>query len=96
MAKIATTLPINKFIMLLVYVKATPSIASKQVNDIVKTNLGWIQRIVDYLHTDEVLEEGKQAHKLRIQAVRFTLINDQLYIQSFKGPYLKCLIDAEA
>lgn len=66
--------------MLLVYIKATPSIASKQVNDIVKTNLGWIQRIVDYLHTDKVLEDGKQAHKLRIQAVRFTLINDQLYI----------------
>lgn len=55
-----------------------------------------MQRIVDYLHTDEVLEDGKQTYKLCIQATRFTLINDQLYIQSFKGPYLKCLIDAEA
>lgn len=43
LAEIAATLPINKSIMLSVYVKTTPSIASEQINDIAQIDLGWMQ-----------------------------------------------------
>ena len=96
LAEVTAVLPTNESIILLVYVKATFSIAPKQVNDIIQTDLGWMQSIIDYLHTGEVLEDRKQTHKLCIQATRFTLINNQLYRWSFGGPYLKCLTDLEA
>ena len=52
--------------------------------------------IIKYLKIGEILEDGKQAHKLYIQAACFTLINDQLYKRSFGGSYLKCLSQPEA
>ena len=52
--------------------------------------------IIKYLHTGDVLKDGKQAHKLCIQTTRFNLINNQLYKQSFGGSYLKCLSQPEA
>ena len=41
----------------------------------------------------ELPEDEKHAHKVCIQVVRFTLINDRLYRWSFGGPYLRCLSD---
>ena len=35
--------------------------------------------------------ERNKAHKLQIQATRFSLIDGQLFKRSFGGPYLKCL-----
>ena len=52
--------------------------------------------ILKYLYIGKVPKDRKQAHKLRIQATHFTLINDQLYKWSFKSPYLKCLSESEA
>ena len=49
-----------------------------------------------YLKTGKLPENGKQAHRLRIQAACFTLINDQIYKQSFGGSYLKYLSKSEA
>ncbi|RVW23118.1 hypothetical protein CK203_107484 [Vitis vinifera] len=46
--------------------------------------------------TREIPGDEKQAHKLRIQAACFALINDQLYRWSFGGPYLKCLSEPNA
>lgn len=66
LAGVVAILPINELKILLVYVNATPSITSEQINDIVQTDLGWMQSIIDYLCTGEVLEDGRQAHKLRI------------------------------
>ncbi|KAL6348719.1 hypothetical protein AAG906_019454 [Vitis piasezkii] len=48
------------------------------------------------LSTGDLPENRKQAHKLHIQAARFTFINDQLYRRSFGGPYRKCLSEPEA
>lgn len=96
LVRVVTTLLITESIMLPVNVQPTPSIASEQVHDIAHTDIGWMQHIINYLRTGEAPKDGKQAHKLRVQAVRFTLINDQLYMRSFGGPYLKCLIDSEA
>ncbi|RVW35069.1 Pro-Pol polyprotein [Vitis vinifera] len=39
--------------------------------------------------------DPKQAHKIRVQAARFTLIGGHLYKRSFTGPYLRCLEHSE-
>lgn len=49
-----------------------------------------------YIRTRKLPEDSKQAHKIWVQATRFTLIKDSLYKQFFAGPYLRCLNDAEA
>ncbi|RVW26446.1 hypothetical protein CK203_086157 [Vitis vinifera] len=41
------------------------------------------------------IEDEKHAHKVRIQATRFTIIDDSLYKRSFGGPYLRCLSDSK-
>ena len=79
--------------MLPVYLQATPSITPEPVCSANEANLGWIHDIVKYLQTGKLPKDEKQAHKLRVQATCFTLINDQLYRRSFGGSYLKCLSD---
>ena len=96
LVEVVVALPIYESIMLSVYVKATFSIASEQTNEVIQMNLRWMQSIVNYLHIGKVPENGKQAHKICIQAIGFTLINDQLYRRSFGMPYLKCLNDMKA
>ncbi|RVW46034.1 hypothetical protein CK203_068689 [Vitis vinifera] len=44
--------------------------------------------IAEYLRTGTLPEDSKQAHKIRVQAARFTLIGGHLYKRSFTGPYL--------
>ena len=44
-----------------------------------------------YLSTGQLLTERNKAHKLQIQAARFSLIDGQLFKRSFGGLYLKCL-----
>ena len=73
-----------------------PSIALERVYDVAHASEWWMHPIANYLRIDEVSEDGKQAYKLRFQATRFTLINDQLYRQSFGRPYLKCLTNSKA
>ena len=52
--------------------------------------------IIKYLWAGTLPEEPKQAHKIRVQATRFTLIEGHLYKRSFTGPYLRCLNHSEA
>ena len=51
--------------------------------------------IIKYLHTKDVPKDKKQTHKLCIQVIHITLINDQLYKLSFEDLYLKCLSKLE-
>ena len=96
LARIDVTLPIKEAVMLPVYLKATPSITPELVCRTNEANSGWMHDIVKYLQTGELLEDEKQEHRLRIQAARFTLINDQLYRRTFGVPYLKYLSELEA
>ena len=52
--------------------------------------------IIKYLWAGTLPKEPKQAHKIRVQAARFTLIEGHLYKRSFTGPYLRCLNHSEA
>ena len=50
----------------------------------------YMDPITLYLSTRHPTERNK-AHKLQIQAARFSLIDGQLFKRSFGGPYLKCM-----
>ena len=77
LAGVVVVLPITEYIMLLVYVQTMPYMASKRVHDVAYAGEGWMHPIANYLHTGEFLKDGKQAYKLCIQVVWFTLTNDQ-------------------
>ena len=51
--------------------------------------------ITEYIRTGILPGDPKQAHKVRVQAARFTLIKGHLYKRSFIGPYLRCLGHSE-
>lgn len=96
LARVVIALPITESIMLSIFIQPMPSIASVYVHDVAYAGVGWMHPIANYLCIDEVLEDGKQAYKLRIQATSFALINNQLYKQLFRGPYLECLTNSKA
>ena len=48
--------------------------------------------MLHYLSSGELLNNKDEAHKVQVQATRFSLVNGQLYKWSLDGPYLKCLI----
>lgn len=78
LARIAA-ISIGEIVMLPVYVQSQSSIMSELVCSPTEMDPGWIHDIVKYLQTRELLENGKRAHKVRVQAACFTLINDNLY-----------------
>ena len=56
----------------------------------------WMAPIISYLK-DGILPEGKdEAKRLRVQSVRYVLLNDALYKRGFSQPYLRCLSSNEA
>ena len=91
LALVAASLPITETIFLPIYYKLDSSIASPQVNQVDKDPPSWMDPITLYLSTRQLPTERNKAHKLQIQAARFSLIDGQLFKRSFGGPYLKCL-----
>nr|CAN79632.1 hypothetical protein VITISV_038058 [Vitis vinifera] len=89
LAGIAASLPIKEAILLPIHVQANPS--ANQTND-----QEWTHDIAEYLRTGTLPGDPKQAHKIRVQAARFTHIGGHLYKRSFTGPYLRCLGHSEA
>ena len=58
------------------------------------TTLGpsWMNPIIDFLADDRILDDEKEANKIRRVAARYWLSKDwKLYRRSFGGPYLLCL-----
>ena len=47
--------------------------------------------ITQYINTGELPNKKDQAHKVRVQYARFSVINGQLFKRSLNGLYLKCL-----
>ena len=91
LAFVAASLPITETIFLPIYYQSGSSIASPQVNQVDKDPLSWMDPITLYLSIGQLPTERNKAHKLQIQAARFSLIDGQLFKRSFDGPYLKCL-----
>ena len=89
---IAASFPVKESTMIPVYVQITPTIAESHVYNMSPNEYDWVVDIRVYLQMGALLEDPKHAHKVQIQASRFTLIGNDLYRSSFGGPYLRCLI----
>nr|CAN68770.1 hypothetical protein VITISV_018662 [Vitis vinifera] len=100
LAGIAASLPIKEAILLPVHVQASPSVAENSTSNTIEASQTndqeWTHDITEYLRTGTLPGDPKQAHKIRVQAARFTLIGGHLYKRSFTGPYLRCLGHSEA
>ena len=100
MAGIATSLPIKEVILLPIHVQAHPSVAETSTCNTIEASQAddqeWTNSITEYLRTGTLPGDPKQAHKVRVQAARFTIIGGHLYKRSFTGPYLRCLSHSEA
>lgn len=57
--------------MLLVSLKTTLSITPEWIHEMDQIDLGWKEDIMKYLGIRVILEDGKQAHKFRIQAAHY-------------------------
>nr|CAN63790.1 hypothetical protein VITISV_003629 [Vitis vinifera] len=100
LAGIVASLPIKEVILLPIHVQANPSVTEASTCNTIEASQAdgqeWTEDIIRYLRTGTLLEEPKQAHKIRVQTARFTLIGGHLYKRSFTGLYLKCLNHSEA
>nr|CAN71856.1 hypothetical protein VITISV_012967 [Vitis vinifera] len=100
LAGIAASLPIKEAILLPIHLQANPSITEAPTCNTIEASQaddqGWMEVIIKYLRTGTLPKEPKQAHKIRVQAARFTLIEGHLYKRFFTGPYLRCLNHSEA
>ncbi|RVX06105.1 hypothetical protein CK203_018633 [Vitis vinifera] len=95
LAGIAASLPIREAILLPIHVQANPSVTENSTCNSIEADQAddqeWTHDIAEYLRTGTLPEYPKRAHKIRVQAARFTLIGGHLYKRSFTGPYLRCL-----
>ena len=100
LAGIAASLPIKEAILLPIHVQTNPSVAEVSTCNTIEANQAddqeWTYNIAEYLRTGTLPGDPTQAHKIRVQAARFTLIGGHLYKRSFTGPYLRCLGHSEA
>ena len=100
MVGIATSLPIKEAILLPIHVQTNPSVEEISICNTIEAKKAdgreWTNDIIGYLRTGTLPKDPKQAHKIQVQATRFTLIGGHLYKRSFTGPYLRCLNHSEA
>ena len=88
---VSTSLPIKETMFLPVYFQFTSSITNNQVNEIDEACSSWMTPIMNYWSFGELPNNRIEAHKIQVQAARFSLVNGQLYKRSLDGSYLKCL-----
>nr|CAN72093.1 hypothetical protein VITISV_009001 [Vitis vinifera] len=100
LAGIATSLPIKEAILLPIHVQTNPSVAETSTCNTIEARQAddqeWTNNITEYLRTGTLPGDPKEAHKVRMQATRFTIIGGHLYKRSSTGPYLRCLSQSEA
>nr|CAN83045.1 hypothetical protein VITISV_015525 [Vitis vinifera] len=100
LAGIAASLPIKEAILLPIHVQTNPFVSKISTCNTIEApqadDQEWMYDITEYIRTGTLPEHPKQAHKVRVQAARFTLIGGHLYKRSFTGPYLRCLGHSEA
>ncbi|GFY85504.1 hypothetical protein Acr_04g0002420 [Actinidia rufa] len=94
LASLASTFEGNHGRTVAVDVVSIPNIEETQSSVLVNTQLGpsWMDPIVNYLRADQLLDDRKEAHKIRIKAARFWISpTGDLYKRSYQGPYLLCV-----
>ena len=56
----------------------------------------WMTLILSFLQDRSFPQNVEEARKVSKKAVRFTILNDNLYKRSFSTPYLKCIDKEES
>lgn len=79
LAGIVATFPIKEVVLPPVYFQAALSIIVAPVCNASETDINWMHEIEAYIWIGKLLEESKQAHKIRIQTACFILIEDNPY-----------------
>ena len=83
-------------ILLPVHFQIVSSIVVIPVCNAKEVGAEWAHEIENYLRIGDLPKKNKHAHRVRVQATRFTLNGDYLYRRSFGGSYLRCLNRTEA
>ena len=66
LAVVATSLPIKKTLLLLVYYQHESSITTNKVNEVDETGHSWMTPVIRYLSSGEFLENRAEAHKIQV------------------------------
>ena len=88
---VVASIMIRETVFLHVYYQLASSIMTYQMSQIDKVSSSWLTPIMRYLRSGELSDNRIEAHKIQVQASRFSLVNMQLYRRSLDGSYLKCL-----
>ena len=72
---VVASLPTKETVLLLVYYQPESSIVANRVNDIEEASTSWMTLIARYLSSGELPDSRVQAHKIQVQATRFSLVN---------------------
>ena len=75
LAVVATSLPIKETVLLPVYYQPESSITTIRVNEVDETSPSWMTLVARYLSSGELPDNRAEAHKIQVQAARFSLIN---------------------
>ena len=75
-------------------VQKCPSIKEVPTFTIQSTN-NWMTPIVSFIQDGRLLQDAKEAKKIKKKAARFTILNDTLYKRGFSMRYLKCVDEEE-
>ena len=75
LAAVATSLPTKETMLLLIYYQLESSIVASWVNEIEEACPSWITPIVRYLRLGELSNSRVEAHKIQVQAARFSFVN---------------------
>ena len=88
---VAASLPMTKTVFLPIYYQPDSSIVTTWVSQVDEVSPSWMDPLVQYINTGELLNDRNKAHKIQIQSTKFSLVNGQLFKRSLDGSYLKCL-----
>ena len=91
LASVAASLLMIEIVFLPIYYQSDSSIITTRVSQVDKVSPSWMDPIVQYINTGELLDDRNKAHKIQIQSAKFSLVNGQLFQRSLDGSYVKCL-----
>ena len=75
LAAVAASFPMTKIVFLPIYYQLDSSIVTTRVSQVGEVSPSWMDPIVQYINTGELLNERDKAHKIQIQSARFSLVN---------------------
>ena len=92
LSKLASTKPGGNNRSLIQEMLQNPSILEEEkVLAVTSQDQGWMTPIINYLKTETLPTEEKEAKRLKREAQYYTIINNTLYKRGISTPLLKCV-----